>query len=256
MSRQAPWRESSEGEGRELSLKERLLWVIIPALALAGCAPRMPSWSPLYRGPAPHYQNVHFVQRGETLSSIARRYDVSVESLVRYNALRDPNRIEVGQRLRIPPKDAIARLYKLPPARPRPKPPKSTTALAEPFLWPVSGTITKQFSEDANDPHKGIDIAAPEGTPIRSADGGTVLFSGVGPEGYGLIVIVRHDSRFVTVYAHNRANLVKAGQSVERGQHIAYVGTSGNSTGPHLHFEVRREADPQDPITVLPSKKR
>ena len=223
-------------------------------MALSGCAPRMPGWIPAFRRPAPYYRNVHFVQKDETLSSIARRYGVSVDSLLRYNSIKDPDRIEVGQRLTIPPKDAIARLYRLPPSRPKARATSATSAPAGPFLWPVNGTITRRFSEDANDPHKGIDIAAPVGTPIRSAQAGKVLFSGAGPEGYGLIVIVRHGDRFVTVYARNRANLVRAGQNVKRGENIAYVGGNGDSSGPHLHFQVRREADPVDPLTVLPSK--
>lgn len=227
------------------------------ALALSGCAPRLPSWSPIFSRPSHRYQkNVHFVKKGETLSSISRRYGVSVESLIHYNSIRDPDQIEVGQRISIPPRDAIARLYRLPPSRRRAKAPPSTAAPAGPFLWPVRGTITRRFSEDANSPHKGIDIAAPGGSPIRSADAGTVLFSGDGPEGYGLIVIVRHANRFVTVYAHNRANLVRAGQRVKRGENIAYVGNGGNSSRPRLHFQVRRDADPIDPLTVLPSDKR
>jgi lipoprotein NlpD len=94
------------------------------------------------------------------------------------------------------------------------------------------------------------------GTHVRSAEDGKVLFSGAGPEGYGLMVIIQHESKLVTVYAHNRANLVREGQRVAKGQHIAYVGNSGNAKGPYLHFEVRVEADPFDPVKVLPRGKR
>jgi murein DD-endopeptidase MepM/ murein hydrolase activator NlpD len=232
-----------------------LLPVVALLVAISGCAPRLPSWTPIYRRPA-SYGSVHVVRKGETLSSIARRYGVSSYAIARYNGLRDPNRIEVGQRLRIPRQDAIARLYRLPKKRYSTKPAPTVVTPSKPFLWPLRGPITRYFSDDANGPHKGIDIQSPDGTHIRSAKGGRVLFSGVGPEGYGLIVIVEHESSYVTVYAHNKANLVKAGQSVARGQYIAYVGRSGNATGPHLHFEVRLGADPRDPLTVLPSRKR
>lgn len=224
--------------------------------AFSGCVPRLPSWTPRYRRPV-SYDRVHVVRKGETLSSIARRYGVSAYAISSYNSLRDPDRIEVGQRLRIPPRDAIARLYRLPKREYRTtKPTPAAITPSRPFLWPLHGPITRQFSDNANDPHKGIDIYAPEGTPILSAQSGRVLFSGVGPEGYGLLVIVEHQNDYVTVYAHNKGNLVKAGQSVARGQDIAYVGRSGNTTGPHLHFEVRLGADPRDPLAILPSRKR
>ncbi len=229
--------------------------VALTVVTLTSCAPRLPRWTPWTRTTT-SYGVIHTVRSGETLSGIARRYDVSTEALARHNGLRNPNRIMVGQRLIIPRRDAIARLYRSPRPSARVKPtPASVRRLSTPFLWPVRGTVTRTFSDNATDPHKGVDIAAPSGTPIRAVGSGEVLFSGVGPEGYGLIVIVEHDNRFVTVYAHNRANTVRVGQRVARGQRIAYVGNSGNATGPHLHFEVRYGADPRDPLTVLPNGK-
>lgn len=234
-----------------------LLLLMVLALALESCAPRLPGWLPWQRRPV-YYQRVHIVRKGETVSGIARRYGVSAGALARLNGLRDPDRIEVGQRLRIPRRDAVASLYHKAPARtyrPRSSSPPAAR-LSKPIIWPVRGSLTRSFSKDAHDPHKGIDIAAPVGTHVRAAESGKVLFSGVGPEGYGLMVIIQHDSNLVTVYAHNRANLVREGQRVVKGQHIAYVGDSGNAKGPHLHFEVRSEAEPFDPIAVLPSDKR
>jgi murein DD-endopeptidase MepM/ murein hydrolase activator NlpD len=198
------------------------------------------------------------VQKGETLTSIARRYGISVEALVRYNRISDPDRIVVGQRLRIPRRAAFAWLRRKHP-RPRKPTARRKASLVRPsraFIWPVRGAITRKFTNDANDPHKGIDIAAPEGTPIRAVDSGTVLFSGMGPEGYGLMVILQHQQRLVTVYAHNYANLVKAGDYVVRGQKIGYVGSSGNTTAPNLHFEIRHGASPLDPLSILPPLKR
>ncbi len=226
------------------------LVTIVACLTLTSCALPAPRWIPKYRRPAP-YQRVHVVLKGETLYTISRRYGLPVEAIERTNGLQDPNNIKVGQRLRIPRRNALARLHRAPRARNGVRPAR-TTRPSEPLLWPVRGPVTNRFSEDAANPHKGIDIAAPSGTPVRAADAGTVLFSGVGPEGYGKMVIIKHRSRFVTVYARNRANLVRVGDKVVRGHHIAYVGSNGKAKDPFLHFEVRIENDSLDPMTALP----
>jgi murein DD-endopeptidase MepM/ murein hydrolase activator NlpD len=227
-----------------------LVVVAIVSLALSGCALWPPRWAPRYRRPMPA-ERVHIVRKGETLSTIAQRYRVSVGTIARRNGLKDPDRLMVGQRLRIPRRDALARLYRAPRARYRRTPDQPLRPPA-PFLWPVRGSVITRFSEDATEPHKGIDIAARAGTPIHAADGGKVLFSDTGPEGYGRVVIIHHNSNFVTVYANNRTNLVRAGELVARGQRIGYVGNSGNGAQPHLHFEVRYENDPRDPMSALP----
>ena len=228
----------------------QLLITIVACLTLTSCALPAPRWIPRYTRPAP-YQRVHVVLKGETLYTISRRYGLPVEAIERTNGLQDPNNIKVGQRLRIPRRNALARLHRAPRARNGVRPAR-TTRPSEPLLWPVRGPVTNRFSEDAANPHKGIDIAAPSGTQVRAADAGTVLFSGVGPEGYGKMVIIKHRSRFVTVYARNRANLVRVGDKVVRGHHIAYVGSNGNAKDPFLHFEVRIENDSLDPMTALP----
>ena len=228
----------------------QLLITIVACLTLTSCALPAPRWIPRYTRPAP-YQRVHVVLKGETLYTISRRYGLPVEAIERTNGLQDPNNIKVGQRLRIPRRNALARLHRAPRARNGVRPAR-TTRPSEPLLWPVRGPVTNRFSEDAANPHKGIDIAAPSGTQVRAADAGTVLFSGVGPEGYGKMVIIKHRSRFVTVYARNRANLVRVGDKVVRGHHIAYVGSNGNAEDPFLHFEVRIEKDSLDPMTALP----
>ena len=114
-----------------------------------------------------------------------------------------------------------------------------------PTLWPVNGRISSGFGY-RSDPftgqrrfHHGIDIPAPIGTPIRAAGGGTVIFHGW-QSSFGNIIIIDHGFGLTTVYAHNNRNLVRVGQTVERGQIIAHVGATGRATGPHLHFEVRR----------------
>ncbi len=99
--------------------------------------------------------------------------------------------------------------------------------------------------------HDGLDIAAPVGTPVHAAEGGTVIYSGR-LRGYGNVIIVRHDEHYVTVYGHNSENLVREGDSVARGQVIGSIGASGHTTGANLHFEVRRDNLARNPLAYLP----
>jgi murein DD-endopeptidase MepM/ murein hydrolase activator NlpD len=121
---------------------------------------------------------------------------------------------------------------------------------------PSTGEITSGFGL-RSDPlvgeerfHNGIDIAAPEGSPIKAAEAGTVVFSGV-VNGYGNVVEIDHGNGIVTKYAHTQENLVSVGQQVRTGHVIARVGASGRSTGPHLHFEVHKNGTPVDPRLFL-----
>jgi murein DD-endopeptidase MepM/ murein hydrolase activator NlpD len=107
-----------------------------------------------------------------------------------------------------------------------------------------------RFGRKGKEPHDGIDLAAPAGTPVKTAAPGTVLFAG-DQKGYGLIVIVEHPSGLITLYAHNRDLRVKTGQKVREGQVVATVGDSGRTSGPHLHFEVRKNGVPVDPLDHL-----
>ena len=107
------------------------------------------------------------------------------------------------------------------------------------FAWPLwSGTVTSGFGMRHGTMHDGVDIAAPVGTTVHAADSGVVAFAGK-LNGYGNTVIIRHSDNYVTVYGHNSRILVSEGSPVARGQSIAEVGTSGRTTGPNLHFEVR-----------------
>ena len=123
-------------------------------------------------------------------------------------------------------------------------------AHGEALAWPAPGVLISGFGIRERDQHEGIDLACPEGTPIRAAGDGVVLFAGE-QRGYGNLVLVAHDRDLVTVYAHNSANLVSKGDKVMRGAEIARVGHTGNATGPHLHFEVRLGARPRDPLGFL-----
>ncbi len=125
-----------------------------------------------------------------------------------------------------------------------------------PSFLPVAGEISSSFGMRKHPIygdyrfHHGVDISAPEGTPVYSAMSGRVIFSGE-EAGYGNVVVVDHGNGYITKYAHNRVNLVKEGDYVDAAAVIAEVGSTGASTGPHLHFEVRYDGKSIDPINVL-----
>ncbi|PAB58492.1 peptidoglycan DD-metalloendopeptidase family protein [Anaeromicrobium sediminis] len=118
------------------------------------------------------------------------------------------------------------------------------------FIKPTRGRLSSKFGWRWGRRHTGIDIAAPYGTPVIAADGGKVTFSGW-KSGYGYLVIIDHGSNTVTYYAHNSKLLVKKGQKVFKGQKIALVGSTGRSTGPHVHFEVRKNKVPVNPLKYV-----
>lgn len=124
------------------------------------------------------------------------------------------------------------------------------------FVSPVSGRVSSEYGprihpiSGKESFHDGIDIAAPAGTPIRAARSGKVLFAGE-RGGYGNVVVVDHGAGLKTLYAHNSRNIVKAGDTVKAGQVIGTVGSTGRSTGPHLHFEVRQNGEKVNPAKHL-----
>ena len=124
------------------------------------------------------------------------------------------------------------------------------------FIWPIASyrRISSGFGQRGWRKHQGIDITAPKGTGILAAREGKVIYSGW-MRGYGRVVIIKHDKTFHTVYAHNSKNVVKRGEYVSRGQKIAKVGSTGNSTGNHLHFEIRVKDKPVDPMRYYSSSR-
>jgi murein DD-endopeptidase MepM/ murein hydrolase activator NlpD len=128
--------------------------------------------------------------------------------------------------------------------------PTSRVAKAGRLQWPLRGVLYARFGRKGKSPHDGIDLAAPAGTPVRTAGEGSVLFAGP-QQGYGLLVIIEHAHGLVTVYAHNRDLRVRTGQQVREAQVVATVGESGKTSGPHLHFEVRQDGAPVDPLELL-----
>lgn len=227
-------------------------WAVLCVLACAGCS-SLKSTPPT--PPSRPASNVfHVVKPGENLFRIGKAYDVPYEELAKANRLKDPGQIYVGQRLLIPgatrqlPVDTIVPAEAAPGARVAPLPAEVN---GEILLWPVSGTINSSYGPRGSSFHDGIDIAAPEGTPIQAIERGEVIYSDQ-LRGYGNIVIVRHPGGIVSVYAHNQVNLVREGQQVGKGEVIAKVGSTGRVTGPHLHLEIRKNNTAQDPLHYLP----
>ena len=119
------------------------------------------------------------------------------------------------------------------------------------LIRPISGTITSRFAYRSSGLHTGLDIATKTGTPIKAAASGTVTFSGTTTSGYGKYIVISHGNGIETYYAHCSALYVKAGQQVSQGETIAAVGSTGNSTGPHLHLEIRVNGACQNPQNYL-----
>jgi murein DD-endopeptidase MepM/ murein hydrolase activator NlpD len=145
----------------------------------------------------------------------------------------------------------VERAVQAPVEAPRPQ---AEEADASSFRWPAQGKVINGFGgRSASGPNDGINIAVPEGTPVRAAEGGTVIHADDALKGYGKLVLVRHASGLVTVYAHNSDIKVKRGENVRRGQVIAASGSSGNVTSPQLHFQIRKGAQALDPMKHLAS---
>jgi murein DD-endopeptidase MepM/ murein hydrolase activator NlpD len=215
---------------------------------------------------------LHLVQGDDNLDAIAKKYNVEPGVIVDFNGLRPGEGLATDKLLVIPggelPITRRAPVVTLPPVRPqvtvpqqriptlpipaparpvpaRPAPPPS--APTGRFSWPTRGVITTYFSSW----HPGIDIAAPTGTAIGAADGGTVTFTGWDNSGYGYRVVINHGNGYSTTYNHLSSIGVRTGQAVGKGQIIAAMGSTGRSTGPHLHFEILRNGGFSNPLGIL-----
>ncbi len=180
----------------------------------------------------------HVVGQGQTLAAIARAYGVSPGDIIALpqNELRvPPYWVPPGQRVLVPlPPDVDISPWTFGDGQ---------------FIWPVQGTISQPWSSK----HPALDIVAPEETPIAAADTGVVTWAGWDTTGYGWLVIVDHGNGYHTLYAHLHSIWVGRGERVVKGQPIGTVGTTGRSTGPHLHFEVRDYGVKVNPLTLLPA---
>ncbi len=181
---------------------------------------------------------IHTVKKGESLASIARKWRVSPEAIVRYA----PNHVALGQTL-TPGQELVIPGGRLDVNIPRPDLSPQAT-----FAWPLRGWITQGYSAK----HRAIDIATAWGAPVYAAGEGRVVRAGWLFTGYGFSVIIRHPNGLVTLYSHMTNPAVKAGDWVTRGQKIGLVGSTGNSTGPHVHFEVRKNRVRVNPLPYLP----
>jgi murein DD-endopeptidase MepM/ murein hydrolase activator NlpD len=230
--------------------------------------------------------NVHIVRSGDTLMNVARRNRVAVSALARANHLQTSSQLSVGDRLIIPGghSAAVASVAPAPQnTQPRTVPvekvsapvkvasvgPVQTASVAkeEPrvaetpvkaaeampaFRWPVRGRVIAGFGSKPNGTQNdGINLAVPEGTPIKAADDGVVAYAGNELKGYGNLVLIRHSNGFVSAYAHASELMVKRGDSIKRGQVIAHAGQTGSVTSPQLHFEIRKGSTPVDPTQYL-----
>lgn len=207
-----------------------------------------------------HYR----VERGDTLAKIARQHGQTVGNLARWNQISNPNRIEVGQVLRVTPPVGIAtsgpssRPAATAPTGSRATPARPTApAKADPappqriaLVWPAQGKVIRQFNGSSS---KGIAISAPAGSPVRAAANGTVAYAGNKLRGYGNLIILKHSSNFITIYAHNRKLLVVEGQRVRQGQNIAEMGDTDTSQV-QLYFELRHDGQPTNPVRMLPAR--
>jgi len=125
-----------------------------------------------------------------------------------------------------------------------------------PYRWPLgAGIVSSEFGHRWHKAHEGIDIAADAGEPVYASAAGEVLYANNRMRGYGNVVILRHDSKMTTLYAHNQTLKVRLGAKVKQGQVIALLGSTGHSTGPHIHFEMRRANAPLNPRKILPKSK-
>lgn len=208
------------------------------------------------------------IRFGDTVAEIARRYGMTIAELLRLNPGLETARLVVGSQVRLAqsaPLPAIRPVLGLNPlgsggaSWPETpeygsgkdfESPRSTS-----FIWPADGVFTSGYGWRWGRMHKGIDVANSVGTPIRAVQDGQVSFAGWDDGGYGYLVKITHADGTVTVYAHNSRILVQAGEFVRQGQTISQMGSTGRSTGPHLHFEVRPAGSSAvNPMQFLPPR--
>ncbi|MGV7218392.1 peptidoglycan DD-metalloendopeptidase family protein [Bradyrhizobium sp. UFLA05-112] len=268
-----------------------------PAMAPVAAAPvAAPAAKPIVAVSAP--AGTHFVNRGDTLASIARKNHIPVAELARANGLDPSAKLKLGTKLTVPGGKTAAVAAPVAPVAVAAAPvavvqqpaavatvPATKVAAAAPvqsarlaqatanveeksaetpakaadatgalptFRWPVRGKVITSYGAKTNGKsNDGINLAVPEGTPVKAAEDGVVAYSGNELKGYGNLVLVRHSNGYVTAYAHASELLVKRGDTIKRGQVIAKSGQSGEVASPQLHFEIRKGSNPVDPLQFL-----
>jgi len=261
---------------------------MVCAVLLAGCATFFGGGT----SSGPRSTNVIYsvkVEKGDTLASIAAKFDTDWRQIARDNGLGARRELKVGQTIRVRPGPAGLVAGAPAPAAGAVAPPapggtdpswreedltapanarkapannskgllfggsKTGAAAGTVFKWPVNGSVSSGFGPRWGRFHNGIDIRSPRGTPIKAAMDGRVIFAGR-QRGYGKTVIINHGN-WRTLYGHAGKLLVRQGQWVEVGDSVGLVGSTGNSRGVHLHFEIRTAGDrPIDPMPLLESR--
>jgi lipoprotein YgeR len=232
---------------------KNILWIsfLFVVILIGGCARhKVP-----FERPSPHPDKkgvYHVVERHQTLYRICKTYGVDLKEVASINGISDPSQIQTGQRILIPKAKKVLKveIYIDDVAAEQGERTKVADRKLD-FIWPVEGKVSDYFEDAERIRHQGIDIPSPAGTPIRASNAGRVIYSDHTIRGYGNLIILRHSEEFVTVYAHNQENLVEEGRSVEKGQIIGKVGQTGNASGPHLHFEIRKNNKAVDPLLFL-----
>ncbi len=207
------------------------------------------------------------VRRGDTLFSIAWRANRDFRQLARWNNIQPPYVIYVGQSIRLNPvgpsrqlrsgsSAGVSRKSRTRPAETTRRAGRAQTgAMHRGILhwqWPAWGKVVSTFK--SGDPlHKGVKIAGHAGDPVRAAEAGKVVYSGSGLIGYGRLIIIKHNDKYLSAYGHNRKLLVTQNQQVTKGQKIAEMGTA-NDGRVLLHFEIRRDGQPVNPLALLPRR--
>jgi murein DD-endopeptidase MepM/ murein hydrolase activator NlpD len=241
------YRKNRPGPGGLCEIAGPLLLAL--ALATGGCTygqkvtPVQQSYSDQFGGV------YHTVEKGQNLWRISKAYGVDLETVQWVNDVDDVTDLRVGRVLFIPGATEVKKVAPRSPVTSEPR--VSTARLA--MIWPLKGRLSSGFGPRGRRKHKGIDIPEKKGLPVKAAANGRVAYSGDGMRGYGKVIVLKHENDLSTVYAHNSALLVSMGERVKQGQTIARVGSTGRSTGPHLHFEVRRRGIAEDPLTHLPA---
>lgn len=278
---------------------------LVGALLLVGCATQEPApiegkisttatrlaRPPLVRAPKPltATPDSYRVVSGDTLYSIAFRFGLDPRQIAQWNSLQDPNRIFVGQQLRLRPKEQVAAAPRATapsvttepapsiaapaaPATPQPATqPLSTPAAPPPiaaaptpdavlggtrnvsgiaWTWPASGKTRRAVAASGSE---GLEILGGRGQPVLAAAGGQVVYSGNGLRGYGQLIIIKHNDTFLSAYAHNDKLLVAEGARVNAGQQIAEMGDS-EASEVMLHFEIRKGGKAVGPLQFLPQR--
>lgn len=227
--------------------------LLLLVLLITGCAGLPPIYS------SAGVSGTYVVRKGDTLYSIAFRYGLDYKSLARMNGIRPPYTIYTDQAIRLrgsaklPSRDSGPIATKSPSKSPQKtsKTPRAPSAPVAGWRWPLKGEVISRFSL-VQPVNKGVDIAGSKGDSVKVAADGIVVYAGGNLRGYGQLVIVKHNDNFLSAYGNNEKMLVKEGEKVKAGKSIARVGKTAANVE-MLHFEIRRDGKPVDPLKYLPA---